>query len=403
VTAPARADLRLAALICGVVGLYDVAYVTAELTRTAVLGMRIDLLYSDFLVFHAASRAFFDGRLDIVYDIDALTHLQNTLYVSHIPFELGFRPFLYPPLWLLAVLPFGLLPLKAAVALFLVLTAGAALIALRAIGLRWPVVAAVLTAPAAVWIVLSGQNTYLSLALLYGGLALLDRRPVLAGVLLGCLAYKPQVWLLVPVALLCAREWRALLALVVTVALLSIATLLLFGADFWIDFLQAARRASSGATAAEMFDRVRGHMATIVAAAKIVGAPDGLAMAAQIAGSLAALAAVCWAFFRHPTSDERTAVLAAASVFVSPYTLNYDLLLLMPAVALLFLRSDPRGYRPGERLVYLATWLVPHFCPLLNTIEIPVTPLVILAFGAIALVRLNSVPKVELPTAAGAR
>ncbi|UYN94727.1 MAG: DUF2029 domain-containing protein [Enhydrobacter sp.] len=402
-TAPPRTDLRLAALICGVAGLYDVAYVAAELTRAAVLGMRIDLLYSDFLVFHAASRAFFDGRLDIVYDIDALTHLQNTLYVSHIPFELGFRPFLYPPLWLLAVLPFGLLPLKAAVALFLVLTAGAALLALRAIGLRWPAVAAVLTAPAAVWIVLAGQNTFLSLALLYGGLTLLERRPVLAGVLLGCLAYKPQIWLLVPVALLCAREWRALLSLAVTVVALSIATLLLFGADLWFDFLQAARHVGSGTAAAEMFERVRGHMTTIVAAAKIVGAPDGLAMGAQIAGSLAALAAVCWAFFRRPASDERTAVLAAASVFVSPYTLNYDLLLLMPAVALLFLHPDPRGYRPGERLVYLATWLVPHFCPLLNTIEIPVTPLVVLAFGAIALVRLNSVPKVELPMTAGPR
>ena len=47
-----------------------------------------------------------------------------------------------------------------------------------------------------------GQNGFLTAALLGGALHLLDRRPWLAGVLFGCLAYKPQFGVLIPFALL---------------------------------------------------------------------------------------------------------------------------------------------------------------------------------------------------------
>ncbi|HYC63808.1 MAG TPA: glycosyltransferase family 87 protein [Reyranellaceae bacterium] len=389
-TAPTKNDLRLAALVCGIVGLYDVIYVVTTLSRTAVLGYSIDVLFPDFLVFHAAARAFFDGKLAIVYDTDALTHLQNTLYAYRLPFSLGFRPFLYPPLWLLDLLPFGLMPFELALVVFLLATAAACAFALHRIGLRFEAIIAILTAPAAVWVVLAGQNTFLSVALLYAGMALLERRPVLAGILLGVLAYKPQVWVLVPLALLCAREWRALAATALTVTMLGLATLPLFGIGFWLDFLAAAQRASSGEAALEMFERVHAHMTTPLAAAKIAGLGDGVAMALQLVGSFAAVAAVTWAFIRHRPSHARTAVLVTATFLVSPYTLNYDLLLLMPAVTLLFLNPPPGGYLPGERVVHLAAWLIPHFCLGLNAAGLPLTPLVVVAFGAVALMRLGT-------------
>ncbi len=42
-----------------------------------------------------------------------------------------------------------------------------------------------------------------------GACRLLGRRPVLAGVLFGLAAVKPQLGLLVPVALISARQWRS--------------------------------------------------------------------------------------------------------------------------------------------------------------------------------------------------
>jgi hypothetical protein len=401
VNRPTQAERRLAAVVVGGVSAYDVLFVATSLSGLFVLGYKFDLLLPDFMVFHAAARAFFDGRLDLLYDVNAFTSLQNVLYAGRAPFELAFRPFLYPPLWLFDLLPVGLMPLIPAAAVFLLFTAAVAILGLRATGLGpWPILF-ILTAPAANWVVIAGQNTFLSVGLLYGGLALLERRPVLAGVLLGLLAYKPQVWVLVPLALLASRAWLALAATVATVVVQSLAALLLFGLSCWLDFLAAARWAGSEAAAAEMFERVHAHMTTLLAAAKILGLGNGPAMALQMGGAALAVAAVAWAFARHPASHARTAVLVTATFLVSPYTLNYDMLLLMPAAALLFLQPAPTGYLPGELAVYPALWLVPHFCMVLNAVGVPLTPLIILLFGVVAWRRLAA--KVELPAAAGAR
>jgi hypothetical protein len=83
--------------------------------------------------------------------------------------------------------------------------------------------------------------------------------------------------------------------------------------------------------------------------------------------------------------------------------LNYDLLLLMPAAALLFLSASSKGYLPGERVVYLSVWLIPTVSLLLNYVDLPLTPLVILLFGAVAWARLRDAAKVELPQPATAR
>ncbi|WP_029586365.1 glycosyltransferase 87 family protein [Bradyrhizobium sp. URHD0069] len=53
-----------------------------------------------------------------------------------------------------------------------------------------------------------GQNSTWTAALFGGGLSPLERRPLLAGGLLGLLIYKPQLGLLIPVAL-AGRHWRA--------------------------------------------------------------------------------------------------------------------------------------------------------------------------------------------------
>ena len=69
-----------------------------------------------------------------------------------------------------------------------------------------------LLSPAAAIAVWLGQNSFLTAALLVGGFALAKRRPLLAGFLLGVLTYKPQFWLMVPIALIAARQWKTLAA-----------------------------------------------------------------------------------------------------------------------------------------------------------------------------------------------
>ena len=399
-TSTSRIDLRIAAVFCGVVGLYHVIYLALLLSGGPVIGPIQNILFPDFLVFHAAVLAFLEGKLALVYNIDAFTQFQNAIYPDRFPWTVHFRPFFYPPTWLLMLLPFGLLAVGPAYGAFMIATAAAAT-ALE--GRRdWWGWLAVVTSPAAAWVVLAGQNTFLSLALFYGGLRLLDRSPAIAGILLGLLSYKPQIWVLVPLALLAARQWRALAWTAGTVAVLSLASLGVFGLDFWLAFLDAAREAGSARVADEMFRRIFMHMTTLLAAARILGLPPGVSGAIQLAGAAVAVAAVWFAFRRHRSGEARTAVLMTATFLVSPYTLNYDLLLLMPAAVALFRRGIALGFYPLERLLYLVLWLMPTGVMILNRLDLPIMPLVILLFGAVAWARLQAESKVELPNAATA-
>ncbi len=55
---------------------------------------------------------------------------------------------------------------------------------------------------------LVGQNGFLTAALIGGTLYLMPVRPVLAGICLGLLSYKPQYGLLFPIVLIAAAQWR---------------------------------------------------------------------------------------------------------------------------------------------------------------------------------------------------
>ena len=91
--------------------------------------------------------------------------------------------------------------------------------------------------PAVLLTVTHGQNAFLTAGLLSWGLLLLPAQPVAAGVLIGALAFKPQLALLLPVALIAGGNWRAIVAASLTVLGLSAATVILFGAEIWRDFL----------------------------------------------------------------------------------------------------------------------------------------------------------------------
>ncbi len=103
-----RIDLRIATAFCGVIGLYDTFYVSLLLSGGPLIGPFMDVHFPDFLVFHAAVRAFLEGKLALIYDIDAFTQFQNAIYPDRFPGTVLFRPFFYLPTWLLMLLPLGL-------------------------------------------------------------------------------------------------------------------------------------------------------------------------------------------------------------------------------------------------------------------------------------------------------
>ena len=230
-------------------------------------------LYPDVWGFWTFGRYALTHPPATIYDNAALQAYQAGLGM---PAENGFYPYPYPPWFLLAVAPLGWLPYPAAALVWRGVTF-AALVAVGAWRWQWNRALLLVVAPACALSFVVGQNGFLTAALMLGGLRLLPVRPVLAGALLAATAYKPQLALLVPVFLVFGAHWRALAGAVLGAALLTVATVLLFGWAIWpawADAMQAQALALAAGRGPKL-----DQMPTVTAAIQLLGGSAGLARA----------------------------------------------------------------------------------------------------------------------------
>jgi hypothetical protein len=199
------------------------------------------------------------------------------------------------------------------------------------------------------WVLAEGQNSFLSAALMAGGLLALPRRPVLAGIAFGALCYKPQLGLMIPVALVAGREWRALAAAAATVLLACAAVTLLYGAGVWGAFLAMGRHQVSNAIdngVVSLAGRV-----DLRGAASFLGLGGDVALAVWLAALVAAGVTVAW-LWRRGALETRNAGLAAAVLVATPFALFYDLVMASLAAAWLVRAGRRDGFLPGESLAF---------------------------------------------------
>lgn len=265
----------------------------------------------------------------------------------------------YPPFFLgiaalLATMPFWL-----SLLLWQGVTLGLYLWAVRAIvgvgDKLWLVLA---VAFPAVFINLGhGHNGFLTAALIAGALLTLDTRPILAGILIGCLAYKPQFGLLIPLVLVVSGRWRVFFAAAATVALLALAVTLAFGVEVWTAFL-----ASTGFTRTVVLEQGGTGWYKIQSVFSWVRMWHGsvpLAYAVQGAVTLTIAAALALIWRARVPFALQAAALLIGTILATPYSLDYDLMLLAPAIAFLAAGGMQRGFAPWEKTLLAALWLVP--------------------------------------------
>jgi alpha-1,2-mannosyltransferase len=354
-------------------GLYGWALVLATGSgHDGTIGPRFNALGADWVIFLAAARAFFTGDLAHVYDQLWITQATNSQFAHWLSAPLPFPLFPYPPVFLLLVLPFAGLP----VALSLLASQLAQFAALAwALRRHAFLLIGTLLAPAAAANVLAGSNAVLVAALILGGVALLDTKPLVAGALLGVVIFKPQFFVLLPLALIAARQGRALAGMIACAVALILLSAALFGPALWLDWinLYLHPQVVAGVNGTDW-----GHSwdDSISTCASLLGAPRWLANLAQGLGALAALAAV-WRAFRlgHP---QRLAILLCAVLLASPHVSNYDLVLAAIA-ALLAVRALPESSRPLALMLPLAAWAAPLYNPPRVMPLGLITPLVLLA------------------------
>lgn len=337
---------------------YAWAVVASTFWRPGAIGLNYNAPGSDWMVMWGAIHQAVGGQVAAIFDGDRFTAWLNGTLTHWLSSPLEFRPWVYPPSFLVLLAPFEPLGFLGSYVAFQAVSA--ALLAAALLyrpdppqAARW-LTAAVLLSPAASVNVVDGQCGFLVAALLVAGFRLLGPRPLLAGAILGLLTFKPQFWVLVPVALLAAGSWRGLGAAIASAGALALASAAIFGLDAWVLWIRETLESLSSADPKWVtLGRIWGD--SVYACAALVGLPAKAASALQFAAIAAAAAAVFLAFRSSRPTDQKLAVLLAATLVAAPHSGVYDMVLALIAVGLWLAPLE----RPAlwRWIVALAFWL----------------------------------------------
>jgi hypothetical protein len=285
---------------------------------------------------------------------DAAAYLQaadrllagEPLYDPAVSVAIGYGVYLYPPPFVIAVVPFALLPapwdlwawLSAMVAAFLI---GTAIIPARP-GIRWTVVLlAALSFPFLYSVKLGQVGPLLFLAFAVAWRCVDRPRPLGLAVAAGALV-KLQPALLFG-WMMATRRWRALAAGLAAVAVAAAVTTVVAGVEVWSDYLALLGRVNKPITTPQNL--------TAGAVAYRAGASLEVATAIQWAAVAATVAATAFAWLRRgPVTGLIVGVVA--SQLLSPVLWSHYAMLLLLPVALLLERRHW-----WAAVIPLVTWL----------------------------------------------
>ncbi len=346
---PLAARLRrvLAALVVAVYAAF--AIIAAMNTHNRVVRGGAPMFY-DFSAFYQAGAFANAGHAASAYDDATMVAAEQAAF----PGSTKRLPWNYPPMFQMLFMPLAALPYVAAWLLWSGLTYGLYALLARSfmsVDRLW----LWLLAPGAAVNLFVGQNGLLSTLLIGGGVLLLRRRPLLAGALLGLMAYKPQFALLAPFALLFGREWRALGAAAASSLTLSLLAVAILGPEPTIAFLHKAAQPSTIFSSSSSDWR---SIPSVLILARSLGLSHAVSTILHWSVALAAAAAALWIWRMTSDGPIRAGALASAALLVTPYLRPYDLaLLILPVAVLLPADSGLRGL--GQRVATFAAWTLP--------------------------------------------
>lgn len=348
--------IALAVLFASVVGL---GFILA--TSNGLNDYQGRPLGTDFSNVYAAGTYVLDGKAAAPFDPPQQFAREQQIFGEATQFY-GWH---YPPFFLFIAAALALMPYALALAVWQGATFALYLFAIRSIvapspdlsrreGIWWLFAIAF---PAVFVNIGHGHNGFLTAALIALALMQLNARPLIAVILFGLLAYKPQFGLMIPLALAAGGYWRAFASAAATVIALAIVTTLAFGIDIWSAFLASTH--FTRVVVLEQGDTGWHKIQSIFSWARMWGASIPTAYAIQGTAMLGIAASLAWLW----RSDARFALKAAALVtgvlLATPYSLDYDFVILAPAIAFLAADGFERGFLPWEKSALAMLWVMP--------------------------------------------
>ena len=335
--------------------------------------------FPDFLQFAAAGQLAWTGDAPAIWDFAG--HQVKVAPFGLVGLE-GYWGFPYPPNAVIFVAWLGFLPYLPGALVWVGATLASAWAVVRRIVPGHP--ALVFAFPAVFVNAAHGQNGFLTAAAVGGALLALPSQPIVTGLCIGVLAFKPQFGVLIPIALVAGGYGRAFAASTAAVALFVGVSWVAWGTGAWLAFLHSL--STSGQMVVETSSI--GKSVTVMSAVRLVGGGGTLASAAQAGATLTVAAAIAWLWSRDVSLDLKCAGLAIAIPLASPYAFDYDLTVFGVGLAFLAREGLRDGFRPWEITMIAAGWLLPLFGrPVAFGLGVPLGAPVLASLLALVLVR----------------
>jgi hypothetical protein len=333
-------------LTCIALCVANVAYLATSLVQGGwLIGADGLPVATDFVNFWAAGRQALAGHPDAAY-VSEIHKAVEAAAVGH-SFD-GDFPLIYPPIFLFVATLLALVPYVPAFVAWMLLTFPAYVIGVRRIvGHRLGILLAC-AFPAIISNLVVGQNGFLTTALLAGTFTFMERRPILAGCLLGLLAFKPHLGLLFPLVLIADARWRVVAAAATVVTLLAGASVLVFGIGTWEAFLTELSLVSHAALTDGVADLAK--LQSLFGVVRVLGGGEQLAWTLQGALTAAAAITLCVLWRSRIAFELKAAALATGALLATPYLFVYDLAALAVPMAYLIRAGARTGVLPGEML-----------------------------------------------------
>lgn len=327
----------------------------------------------DFPQCWSAARFALQGQPELVYDLKKLEEDSRSVFS---PNFIG-HAWLYPPPAMLMYLPFGTLPYWPSWLLFSTLTALALLTVLRKIVPLQVTLWAMLASPVFELNYWMGQNGALNAALIGIALLCFYTRPIVVGLCVGAMIYKPHIAPVLGLLLVVERRWLSLLVAALTSALLVVASTYLFGVKMWEAWFTSLNikdlNFSNGVVYFEKMDSVLGF-------AKHYDLHSGAAWTLHLLAMLPAVYMTVATWKKpHVPFEIKAAMACFATLLVAPYAYMYDYVITLMGMAfwVKHLLQTPWNLSSYKHVVLL--WLYPLWHSMRDTFPVlPLSPLLLL-------------------------
>jgi alpha-1,2-mannosyltransferase len=306
--------------------------------------------------------------------------------------SIGFAPWMYPPVFIIALYPLALLPYLLSLAAWLLVTAIPYLAAIASAVRDRSAWLIAFASPPAFYNIMYGQTGFLSGGLIGLGLSQLYARPVLAGICIGLASFKPHFGILLPLALVVGGHWKPFGIATITVVGMIVVSIFAFGMDPWYGLIGTAELLNQGFQVGA-YDWAA--MVSVLGMGRLAGIDLGIAWKLQALTAVAAAAAVIWAWRQQRAEPAylglQIAVVCTATLLAVPLAYCYDLVLLVPAIAWIWADMRQRGASMRQlALLGLTTVAILPLKMIAGTIHFQYGPLLSLVYLLIAMARLQS-------------